>query len=96
MGDMGKIEYGYLPVDLLLNQHFDSLGKVGKLKIPVLFIHGTWDKRIPWQMSQRLFDQAPQPKFIKLIEGGEHNNNSNIAWLEYRDALNTFVQKYAR
>ena len=74
---MGRRDYSYLPVGLLLNQHFDSLDKVGKLKIPVLLIHGTWDTRVPWQMSQRLFDRAPQPKFLKLIEGGEHSNNSS-------------------
>ena len=93
MADMGKREYSYLPVDWLLNQRFDSLEKVGKLKIPVLFIHGMWDKKIPWQMSQQLFDAAPQPKTLKLIEGGEHSNNSSVAWVEYRDALNEFVQK---
>lgn len=96
MPDMGKRKYSYMPVDWLLNQRFDSLDKVGKLKIPVLFIHGTWDKRIPWEMSQKLFDLSPQPKSLKLIEGGEHSNNSSIAWLEYRDTLNAFVRKYAR
>jgi hypothetical protein len=93
--DMGRRDYSYLPVGLFLNQSFDSLDKVSKLKIPVLFIHGTWDKRVPWQMSQQLFDRAPQPKFLKLIEGGEHSDSSRIAWLEYRDTLNAFVQKYA-
>ena len=95
MSDMGKREYSYMPVECLLNQRFDSLAKVGKLKIPVLFIHGTWDKRIPWQMSQQLFDQSPQPKSLKLIEGGEHSNISNVAWVEYRDTLSAFVQQYA-
>jgi len=95
MSDMGKRVYAYLPVDWLLNQYFDSLGKIDKLKIPVLLIHGTWDRVIPSQMSERLFAQAPQPKLLKLIEGGEHNNDSSIAWLEYRDTLSAFVQKYA-
>jgi len=96
MSDMGRLEYSYLPVSWLLNQRFDSLDKVGGLKIPLLFIHGTWDSRTPWQMSQRLFDLAPQPKFIKLIEGGEHSDSSRIAWVEYRATLSAFVQKYAR
>jgi fermentation-respiration switch protein FrsA (DUF1100 family) len=95
IGDMGRRNYSYLPVGLLLNQHFDSLDKVSKLKIPVMFIHGTWDRIVPWQMSQQLFDQAPQPKFLKLINGGQHSNNSTVGWLEYRDTLTTFVQKYA-
>lgn len=95
MSAMSKRDYSYLPVNWILNQRFDSLDKVGKLKIPVLFIHGTWDKKVPYQMSQQLFDKAPQPKSLQLIEGGEHSNNGGIAWVEYRDTLNAFVQKYA-
>lgn len=94
MVDMGKRKYAYLPVDLLLNQRFDSLSKVGHLKIPLLLIHGTWDKRVPYQMSQRLFDSAPQPKFQKLIEGGQHENNGFVAPLEYCAAVSEFVQRY--
>ena len=95
MPAMARREYSYLPVDWILNQRFDSLDKIGKLKIPALFIHGTWDKKIPYHMSQQLFDNAPQPKSLQLIEGGEHSNSGGIAWVEYRDALNAFVQKYA-
>ncbi len=94
MVEMGKRKYAYLPVDLLLNQRFDSLGKVGHLKIPLLLIHGTWDKRVPYQMSQRLFDSAPQPKFQKLIEGGQHENNGFVAPLEYCAAVSEFVRRY--
>ena len=96
MAAMGKLRYGYvLPVDLLLNQDFDTLGRIGKLKIPVLFIHGTWDKVVPYRMSKALYDKAPQPKYLTLIKGGKHTNNSSIGWLEYRDALGAFVKKYA-
>ncbi len=95
MVDLGKRDYPYLPVDLLLNQRFDSIDKVGKLKIPVLLIHGTWDEKVPWQMSQRLFDAAPQPKVLKLIEGGEHSNSGGIASVEYKDAITAFVHRYA-
>ncbi|MBI4808109.1 MAG: alpha/beta fold hydrolase [Nitrosomonadales bacterium] len=90
---MAEAEYSWLPVDTLLTQHFDSLSKVGRLKVPVLFIHGTWDKRIPYQMSQQLYEQAASPKTIKLIEGGEHNNSSTVGLLEYRAAFNEFTQR---
>lgn len=95
MRDMAEAEYPWLPVDTLLNQHFDSLGKVGKLKVPVLFIHGTWDKRTPFWMSQQLYERAATPKSIKLIEGGEHSNSSTVGLLEYRSALNEFTRRYA-
>ena len=94
MVDMGKQEYPYMPANLLLNQRFDSLAKVGSLKIPMLLIHGTWDRHVPYQMSQRLYASAPQPKFLKLIEGGDHSNSGLIAPLEYRAAVSEFVQRY--
>jgi pimeloyl-ACP methyl ester carboxylesterase len=95
MVDMAKREYAYLPVDPLLNQRFDTLDKVSQLKIPVLFIHGTWDRKIPYQMSEQLFKQAPQPKYLKLIESGEHDNSGVMGMVEYLDAFNTFIRKYA-
>lgn len=92
MRDMAEREYPWLPVDTLLHQRFDSIAKVWKLKIPVLFIHGTWDKRTPHQMSQQLYERVASPKTIKLIEGGEHTNSSTVALLEYRAALNEFTR----
>jgi uncharacterized protein len=95
MVDMAERKYAHLPADLLLNQRFDSIGKLSRMKIPVLFIHGTWDRLVPYQMSQRLFESAPQPKYLKLIEGGDHGNSAIVAPLEYRAAVNEFVQRYA-
>ena len=92
---MAQAEHPWLPVDLLLNQRFDALAKVGKLKLPVLFVHGTWDARTPYQMSQQLYEVAPQPKTLKLIGGGEHDNSSSIGLLEYRAALNEFTLRHA-
>lgn len=61
MRAMGEREYGFLPIGWLLNQRFDSLEKIGQVKIPVLLIHGTWDKKVPVEMSRQLFEAAPQP-----------------------------------
>lgn len=89
---MGKLEYSYLPIDWLLNQRFEVLQKITRIKIPVLIIHGTWDKRVPVQMAQQLYAAAPQPKMLVLIEGGEHNNTGTVGWIEYRDAVAAFVK----
>lgn len=96
MQAMGELEYGFLPVGLLLNQRFEALQKIPKLKIPLLLIHGTWDKKVPVKMAQQLFEAAPQPKTLVLIEGGEHSNNAAVGWVEYRDAVSAFVRQYAR
>lgn len=94
MTDIARIEYPLLPVDWLVDQRFDSLRKVGSLRVPFLLIHGTWDRLVPYQMSQRLFASAPQPKFLKLIDGGEHGNSGVIAPLEFNEAIHGFTQRY--
>lgn len=96
MQAMGELEYGFLPVGWLLNQRFESLKKMPQLKIPVLLIHGTWDKRVPVEMAKQLYAAAPEPRTLVLIEGGEHNNSGAIGWIEYRDAVSAFVIKNAR
>lgn len=93
MRAMGELLYGYLPVNSFLTQRFDSIQKIPKLKMPVLFIHGTWDKEVPYEMSQQLYDAAPQPKTLVLIQGGGHGNSGSIGWVEYRDALTRFIEK---
>jgi hypothetical protein len=95
MRAMGEIEYGFLPVGLLLDQRFEALEKIPRIKIPALLIHGTWDKKVPVGMARQLFEAAPQPRTLTLIEGGEHNNSGAIGWVEYRDAVSTFVRQYA-
>lgn len=95
MADMGEKEYGYLPVRRVLNQKFDTVGKIGSLKIPLLIIHGSNDTKVPAAMGQTLYDRAPKPKSIAFIVGAEHSNIPNFAWLEYRTALDGFVRRNA-
>lgn len=91
MQAMGELEYGFLPIRFLLNQRFASLQKISGLKIPVLLIHGTWDKKVPVEMARRLYAAAPPPKTLLLIEGGEHNNSAAVGLMEYRTAVSRFV-----
>lgn len=96
MQAMGEFDYGFLPVHLLLNQYFDTIAKIRKIKLPVLLFHGTWDKTIPYHMSQQLYDAAPQPKTLLLIKGGEHNNSCRVSSVECHATIDAFVRKYLR
>jgi len=95
MRAMGELKHGLLPIGLLLNQRFESLQKIAQLKVPLLLIHGTWDQKVPAGMAKQLFEAAPQPKTLVLIEGGEHSNNGAVGGVEYRDAVLAFIRRYA-
>jgi pimeloyl-ACP methyl ester carboxylesterase len=81
------------PVDLILTQRFESMKKLPKLRMPVLFIHGFADTTIPYFMSQKLYAAAPEPKKLILVPGAEHNDLADIAGEQYLQWVDAFVQQ---
>ena len=83
--------YRVFPIDVLLTQRFDSLSKVDRLQMPVLFIHGSADTVVPTQMSKKLFDAAPEPKQFYIVPDGGHNNSAQIGGAEYLLRVRQFL-----
>jgi pimeloyl-ACP methyl ester carboxylesterase len=94
--DMAKLhkKYALLPVRLV-NQKFDSINKVGKLRLPVLYIHGTGDEVVPYAMGQKLFKASGGTKRFVTIGGGLHGNNSAVDGPRFRNAIRDFVEESA-
>ncbi len=67
--------YWVLPIELLLQQRFESLDKMNAIKLPTLIIQGTEDFQIPVAMGTRLYHAAPDPKQLLTIVGGGHDNH---------------------
>jgi len=88
--DVAKaLSYAWLPVQWVIEEKFDTLGKIGDVKMPVLFVHGGADRLIPARFSQALYDAARAPKRLLVVEGASHNNSMRVGGDEYRDALRT-------
>jgi len=90
MVDFQKGMFWLFPIDWLLTQRFDSLSKVDRLQMPVLFIHGTADNVVPVEMSKKLFDAAPDPKQLYIVPDGGHNNVAQIGGAEYLQIVSQF------
>jgi fermentation-respiration switch protein FrsA (DUF1100 family) len=39
---------------------------------PLLLVHCEADEAVPWHMSQRIYDNAREPKTLWLLPGGDH------------------------
>ncbi len=88
--------YGVLrlfPIDLILTERFDSVGKVDKIHRPILFIHGKEDAKIPCWMSQVLCEKAGDNAELLLIEGAGHVDCCLIGKVEYRTKIRDFVSR---
>jgi uncharacterized protein len=79
------------PIQLLLTERFDSHSKLRSLRIPVLFLHGTADSIVPAEMSQRLYNEAPEPKQLFLISDAEHVRIYQPGEQSYLKAIQRFI-----
>jgi len=92
--DMAKLDakYGIFPVGLLLNQRFESIKKVGSLGLPVLYIHGTDDRVVPYSMGLALYEQSGGRKRFIAVPGGGHDDNAAVAPGELASAIRDLIQ----
>ncbi|MGA1601702.1 MAG: alpha/beta hydrolase [Prochlorothrix sp.] len=86
-------KFTYLPLSWVLWQRFDTLAKVPQLRIPVLFVHGTADRTVPAEMSERLYHAAPEPKSLALIPEVDHDITASPRG-EDRQILGEFIGQH--
>jgi fermentation-respiration switch protein FrsA (DUF1100 family) len=86
--------YRMFPIEMLLNQKFDSISKIPSVEVPIFIVHSTSDTFTPASMSQQLYDAAPHPKQILLIPGFDHGGISKmIATSQFRDGMQEYLQR---
>ncbi len=84
---VSEMGYGWLPARMLLTQKFDSVGKIGQIRMPVLIVHGADDRYVPARLSEVLYEAAPPRKKLLLIPNASHNNSVWTGDVVYRQAL---------
>jgi uncharacterized protein len=94
--DMARNDFwtAIFPADLLLKQRFESINKVPKIRLPVLFMHGEADRRIPFSMSDRLFAASGSShKQLHTFPGADHNDVAQVAGPAYTKAVMDFIHQ---
>jgi uncharacterized protein len=72
--DVARHRMGWVPLDGLLKHPFRSDLVIGDIATPILILHGTDDRVIPFDLGKRLFELAPPGTEFIAIEGAGHNN----------------------
>jgi fermentation-respiration switch protein FrsA (DUF1100 family) len=68
--DRAQEIYPYFPVRWLGTSRYASRDKIGRLRLPKLFLHAERDEVIPIAHGRRLFAAAPEPKRFVALAGG--------------------------
>lgn len=80
--------YPYVPVGLLMKDQFRSDQVIGKVKAPILVLHGVRDSVIPFNQGEALFSLANAPKrFIRFPDGNHENLPAHGSVLQVRRLL---------
>jgi fermentation-respiration switch protein FrsA (DUF1100 family) len=78
----------WLPLKFLMRTDLNSRAKIKNYHGPFLQSHGTDDRLVPFEMAQRLFEAANEPKQFVTIPGGGHNDpQSDAYYVALRDFL---------
>jgi hypothetical protein len=97
-GDMAGAIMPWLPrfARGLTRNKFDSVGKLPRVGCPVLVAHGEHDEIIPVAQGRKLFEAAPEPKRLLIIDGAGHNDLSIVGGERYIDSLAGFIRDSIR
>jgi uncharacterized protein len=88
LADMARsFSYRWLPLQLLVSQKFDSIGKIARVGMPVLIVHGLKDRYVTPRFSEMLYAAAAGSKRLLLVEGGNHNDSMLVGSTAYRQAF---------
>ena len=78
-----------------LDAAYDNLGKIPRLKAPLLIIHGAKDEICPPEMARQLYAEANQPKQLAWIAEAGHNETFDLGAQLYREHWVDFLQQTA-
>lgn len=91
--DVGKRLYPVMPVRTFMIDRFESKRHISGVKAPILILHGTKDTTIPIELGKALFEAAPEPKELAILEGAGH---SDIYLFGAFPRIRAFIYKYRR
>ncbi len=72
LADVARVHYG--PLAAIVGRRFDSLARVGDIHAPLFVAHGDRDEIVPYELGERLFAAASEPKRFFRAVGAHHND----------------------
>ena len=81
--------FRFLPAGLLMNDRFETAGKIGSIRVPLLIANGGQDQVIPPSQGRELFALANEPKEFFFAPSAGHNDMfssgftaASLKWLD--------------
>lgn len=93
--DFAKTAFPWLSHVLYVRYDFDSVARVQQINYPVLVLHSPDDEIMPFQLGEKVYAAAREPKQFVALRG-DHNSGFLMSQPEYEEALGAFFAKALR
>ncbi|TAK08648.1 alpha/beta hydrolase [bacterium] len=91
--EMARVAFPLLPIGPLLRIRYDVVEKLGKVRAPLLVLHGDKDDVVPYEQGKKVFEAAHNPKEFYTIRGAHHNDTYIVGGEAYFKALKNFIER---
>jgi fermentation-respiration switch protein FrsA (DUF1100 family) len=91
IADMARLHYPFLPIGPFLRTRYATADRIGRVRAPVLIIHGDADEVVPVAHARRLYEAAAEPKRLAIVAGAMHNDVITVGGQRYLDLLREFI-----
>jgi uncharacterized protein len=88
---LAQLRFPYAPVDWLIRDRFDLIGRIGNVRVPVLVMTAGRDRIVPPAMGRAVFAVANEPKRFWLAPDAGHNGLGEAGLF---DTVQAFMQDY--
>lgn len=88
-----QFHYPFIPAAWLVSDRYDSLSRIGRVRAPILMLHGARDGIIPLSLGEALFAAAPEPKEQWIAPEAGH---ADLGWFGALDIAVGFIDRHVR
>jgi len=75
LADIVKSWFFFYPdwvLDTFLTNNIDAIENIEKIKTPLVIVHGMKDKTIPYELADKLYQAANEPKLLISLPDSDH------------------------
>jgi fermentation-respiration switch protein FrsA (DUF1100 family) len=90
VAEVAQCHFPYVPAARLVIDRFDSRSRIGRVRAPILVLHGQRDRVVPVRFGRALFDAAPEPKEGWFVPQAGHEDLARYGGL---DIVVAFIER---
>jgi uncharacterized protein len=93
VAEVAQCHFPFVPAARMVTDRFDSVSRIGRVRAPILVLHGERDRVVPIRYGRTLLDAASEPKEGWFAPDAGHEDLARYGSL---DVVVAFIERRLR